>query len=69
MTPNGTAIRAFRQCRDLGIRELAKRSGINRGYLSRLERGLVAEPSEARMRQIAIALDVPVAAINREEQA
>ncbi|WP_167574105.1 helix-turn-helix domain-containing protein [Kitasatospora cheerisanensis] len=66
MTPNGTAIRAFREARELSIRRLAELASMHNGHLSRLERG-VAGVSDQGLRRIAAALDVPVAAINREE--
>lgn len=43
--------------------DLVKRS---RGFLSQVERGLCGA-SEETLHRIAVALDVPVAAINREE--
>ncbi|WP_158515453.1 helix-turn-helix domain-containing protein [Kitasatospora sp. MBT63] len=66
MTPNGTAIRAFREARKLSIRGLAARISRDPSHLSRIERGL-AGASETTLRTVAAALDVPVAAINREE--
>lgn len=67
MTPNGTAIRALRKALKVGLRTVEERTGLNRGLLSRLERGL-RKASEEELRLIAEALSVPVAAINREEQ-
>jgi transcriptional regulator with XRE-family HTH domain len=67
VTPNGTSIRCFRRAQKLSIRELAQRTGRDRGHLSRIERG-EAGASEDTLRSIAAALSVPVAAINREEQ-
>ncbi|MFD7410652.1 helix-turn-helix domain-containing protein [Kitasatospora purpeofusca] len=66
VTPNGTAIRAFREARKLSIRRLAWLSSRDSSHISRIERGL-AGASETALRQIAAALGVPVAAINREE--
>ncbi|WP_158516438.1 helix-turn-helix domain-containing protein [Kitasatospora sp. MBT66] len=66
MTPNGTAIRAFRKAKKLSIRGLALLISRDPSHISRIERGL-AGASETALRQIAGALDVPVAAINREE--
>ncbi|MGW3072314.1 helix-turn-helix domain-containing protein [Kitasatospora sp. NPDC001132] len=67
VTPNGSAIRAFRAACNVSLRELALRTGRDRSHLSRVERGL-AGASEETIRAIAAALSVPVAALNREEQ-
>ncbi|WP_443067997.1 helix-turn-helix domain-containing protein [Streptomyces sp. NBC_01356] len=67
MTPNGTAIRALRKARKLSIRETAARAGCDPSHLSRLERR-EAGMGEEGLRRLAEALDVPVAAINREEE-
>lgn len=66
MTPNGTAIKAIRVARDLSIPELAARVGRDRTYLWRVERGEAGASAET-LRRLAEALEVPVAAINREE--
>ncbi|WP_159400882.1 helix-turn-helix domain-containing protein [Streptomyces sp. NRRL B-24484] len=67
MTPNGTAIRAFREVQKLSIRRLGVLSTRDPSHISRIERGK-AGASEEALRRIAGALGVPVAAINREEQ-
>jgi transcriptional regulator with XRE-family HTH domain len=67
VTPNGTAIRALRTALKLGIRVVEQRTGLDRSFLSRLERG-ERGATEDQLRAIARAMDVPVAAINREEQ-
>lgn len=46
MTLTGTAVRVIRRAQKLGIRELAARTGLDRGYLSRLERGEIAQPRD-----------------------
>lgn len=51
----------------MSLRTLSARVGKDRGYLSKVERGLKGA-SESTLRNIADALNVPVAAINREEQ-
>jgi transcriptional regulator with XRE-family HTH domain len=68
VTPNGTAIRAIRTAKNLGLRTLASSTGIDRGYLSRLERGLIRKPAEERLLRIAEELEVPPAAITHEEK-
>jgi transcriptional regulator with XRE-family HTH domain len=66
VTPNGSAIRAFRDVRNMSLRRLAHLTGRDRGFLSLVERGR-AGASEDTLHRIAKALEVPVAAINREE--
>ncbi|MFJ3949043.1 helix-turn-helix domain-containing protein [Streptomyces libani] len=67
MTPNGSAIRAIREAQQLSIRALSERTGINRGYLSRLERELIRETTDERVEVIAQAMRVPPAAITHKE--
>jgi transcriptional regulator with XRE-family HTH domain len=66
VTPNGTAIRSFRQARNMSLRTLAELTRRDRGFLSTVERGTCGA-SEETLRRLAVALGVPVAAINREE--
>jgi transcriptional regulator with XRE-family HTH domain len=42
-------------------------TGLNRGYLSRLERGHIRESGRDRLLKVAGALDVSVEAITNEE--
>jgi hypothetical protein len=44
-------------------------TGFNRGYLSRLERGLIREPDEKHIRTVADALNVAPEAITHQEEA
>ncbi|MFE2346420.1 helix-turn-helix domain-containing protein [Kitasatospora cineracea] len=67
MTPNGSAIKALRLACNVSLRELARKTGLHRSFLSRVERGL-SGVSESNLRRIADSLNAPVAAINREEQ-
>ncbi|MFD6421074.1 helix-turn-helix domain-containing protein [Streptomyces sp. NPDC060198] len=67
MTPNGDAIRALREAQKLSIRQLALRTGLNRGYLSRLERGQIQQPGEAKVAAIAAAMQVSTTAITHKE--
>ncbi|WP_371933932.1 helix-turn-helix domain-containing protein [Streptomyces sp. KL115B] len=67
VTPNGDAIRAIRTAKQLSIRALALRTGLNRGYLSRLERGLIAHPGESKVALIAAAMQVSTSAITHKE--
>ncbi|MEU4256323.1 MULTISPECIES: helix-turn-helix domain-containing protein [Streptomyces] len=66
MKPNGVAIRALRTAKRCGLRELEEKTGLSRGYLSRLERGERGGSPETVL-LIARALDVPPEAINKEE--
>ncbi|MEU5588123.1 helix-turn-helix domain-containing protein [Streptomyces chrestomyceticus] len=66
MRSNGIAIRAIREAQNMSLPALARRAGIDRGYLSRLERGQIERPAEAKVQAIAAALTVPTAAITHE---
>jgi transcriptional regulator with XRE-family HTH domain len=66
MKPNGVAIRALRTAQRCGLRELEKRTGLSKAYLSRLERGKRGASPET-VHLIAHALNVPLAAITRED--
>jgi transcriptional regulator with XRE-family HTH domain len=63
--PNGVAIRAMRERSGYGLRELERRTGLTRPYLSRLERG-IRGASRDSLELIAAALDIPLAAITKE---
>ncbi|MFI2184557.1 helix-turn-helix domain-containing protein [Streptomyces sioyaensis] len=67
MTPNGSAIRAIREAQQLSLRTLSDRTGLNRGYLSRLERGFIRDPADERVEAIAQAMRVPTDAITHKE--
>ncbi|WP_255951613.1 helix-turn-helix domain-containing protein [Streptomyces odontomachi] len=66
--PNGPAIRAIREARNMSLRALEQQTGLNRGYLSRLERGHIREPDDGPVRKVATALSVPTDAITHEEK-
>lgn len=66
MKPNYTAIKALRSARRWGLRELERRTGLTRGYLSRLERG-DRGASLVTLTAIADAYDVPIADLTRED--
>lgn len=68
MRPHGTAIRDIRNGQNLGLRKLAERTGLNRGYLSRIERGLIRTPASGTLQRIADGLKVPVDAITITEE-
>ncbi|WP_097982869.1 helix-turn-helix domain-containing protein [Streptomyces sp. f150] len=66
VTPNGAAIRSFREKCGLSLRRLAHLIDRDPGYVSRIEaeqRGA----AEDTLRHIAAVLQVPVAAITREK--
>lgn len=52
--------RRLRQRRQMSIRELERQTGINRGRLSNIERGLPASPAEAELLLAALRPDKPV---------
>ncbi|WP_445954637.1 helix-turn-helix domain-containing protein [Streptomyces sp. LNU-CPARS28] len=67
MKPNGPAVRAIRQARNMSLRELQAKTGLHRGYLSRLERELIRDTGEEQVRKVATALQVPRDLITHEE--
>lgn len=60
-------IRGIRAGRKLSLRELEAQTGLNRGYLSRLEREQVADVGPEQVRKVADALRVPEGLILDEE--
>lgn len=56
--PNGQAIRAFRIARNVSLRQVEAQTGLNRGWLSRLERGEIRTTADAKVRQVATLLDI-----------
>ncbi|MBS2962628.1 helix-turn-helix transcriptional regulator [Actinocrinis puniceicyclus] len=63
MKPHGPAIRAIREAKGIGIRQLSATTGLHRGYLSRVETGEVGASDETISR-IAVGLDVPIEAVS-----
>ncbi|MEV8045907.1 helix-turn-helix transcriptional regulator [Streptomyces griseoluteus] len=59
MKPNGTMIRGIRNGRNLSLRELEAKTGLDRGYLSRLEREQIRDVGSEQVRRVAKALGVP----------
>jgi transcriptional regulator with XRE-family HTH domain len=55
----GTRLRELREEKGLGLREVAKKAGVNHGYLSQLERGEVTAPAPSILQRIAPAYGVP----------
>jgi transcriptional regulator with XRE-family HTH domain len=49
----------------MSLREMQAKTGLDRGHLSRMERGLVGASDDA-IRRYAEALDVPTAAITHD---
>jgi transcriptional regulator with XRE-family HTH domain len=55
----GAKLRKHREDNHLGLREVAKRAGVNHGYLSQLERADVSEPAPAILQKLAPAYGIP----------
>jgi len=53
------ALRQFRKDAGLSLRDLAERSGINRGAISRLESGERVQPRAETLKRLAEALGIP----------
>ncbi|ELP62833.1 helix-turn-helix transcriptional regulator [Streptomyces turgidiscabies] len=68
MKPNGLMIRGIRTGRKLSLRELEARTGLNRGYLSRLEREQMRDVGSEQVRRVAEALRVPEALLIDTEE-
>lgn len=58
-TSLGARLRGLRQARDLTLDALAEATGLDKGYLSKVERGLKS-PSVATMLRLSEALSIPV---------
>jgi transcriptional regulator with XRE-family HTH domain len=56
--PNGNMIRGVRRGRNMSLRELEALTGLNRGYLSRLENEQVQDVGSEQVRRVAEALRV-----------
>jgi len=65
--PNGPVIRAIRKARKVSLRWLQDETGLDRGYLSRMERGLIQESGDQQVERVATALNVPPDVITQEE--
>ena len=65
----GRQVRHFRQQLDLTVAEVARRAGMSRGMLSKIENGMTS-PSLATLQALSRALNVPVTSLFRkyEEQ-
>jgi transcriptional regulator with XRE-family HTH domain len=60
-------IRGIRQGRDMSLPELEAQTGLNRGYLSRLEREQIRDVGSEQVRKVAEALQVPEELIIHKE--
>lgn len=61
-------MRAIREARNLSLRALQAETGLNRGYLSRMERGQIETAGDLKVQRVATALNVPTDVITFEEQ-
>jgi transcriptional regulator with XRE-family HTH domain len=67
MKANGTAIKVIRQRTGLSLSDMKAATGLNRGYLSELERGLKGARRET-LEKFAGALSTTLDAIVRDAQ-
>ncbi|MFF5001762.1 helix-turn-helix domain-containing protein [Streptomyces phaeochromogenes] len=67
MKPKGPTIRTIREARNMSLRGLEKRTGLSRGYLSRLERGEITDAGEDKVQRVATELNVDLPLITFEE--
>jgi len=70
MTANGTGtlgerLRESRKAKGLSLREVERRSGINSGYLSQLERNEIANPTPSVLNKVATAYSEPFVVLMR----
>lgn len=61
-------MRRVRRAQNMSLRTLQKLTGLNRGYLSRMERGQIRQSEDHRVQTIAAALQVKPAAITEDEE-
>src|SRR5574341_628477 len=66
-TDLGSRIRSMREARGMSLTELAKNSGMSRGYLHLIEKG-ESSPTEEKLGALAKALDVLVSELTGEIQ-
>ncbi|MFJ7999052.1 helix-turn-helix domain-containing protein [Streptomyces sp. NPDC096310] len=65
--PHASAIRFRREALKMSLAKLSALTGVNKGHLSRVERGL-AGLGDTNIRRVATALGVPPAAITHHEE-
>src|ERR1700735_4122067 len=53
----GDQLRKSRTARELSLREMERRSGLNSGYLSQLERDEIANPTPAVLKKVSVAYE------------
>ena len=61
-------MRRVRKAQNMSLRTLQKLTGLDRGYLSRMERGLIRKSADRAVHSIAGALQVKPAAITEDEE-
>lgn len=66
--PNGPAQRAIRKAQNKSLRLLERMTGLDRGYLSRIEREQIQHVADPSVQMIADALGVPIEAIIHKEK-
>lgn len=63
--PLGDYLRQLRESAGMPVRGLAATAQVDASWLSKLERGLIAEPSPRMLWRLAQALDIEVAELHR----
>ena len=63
MATVGELVRRYREMRDLTQEQLAKKTGLNTSYISRVEQGFIKSPGIEALRRIADELHVDVGTI------
>ena len=58
-SPLGTTLRQRRQALGLSLAQLADSTGLHKSFLSRLESGVVRQPSADSLQRVAAALELP----------
>ncbi|MBK8075050.1 MAG: helix-turn-helix transcriptional regulator [Kineosporiaceae bacterium] len=62
----GAYVQQLRSARNLSMRGLAAKAGVDFSYISRIEKGLVGAPTARQLYKIARALDIEVADLYSE---
>jgi XRE family transcriptional regulator of biofilm formation len=64
----GEHIKQLRAERNLSLAQLAELSGVNKSYLSKVERGLQKNPSISIVRKLSVAFDVSLDELTSQDE-